>query len=284
MTGGTDSRTPVRIPGTFEVPLSPSDGAPAHRLLVAPPTHLPPPRGGFPVLYLLDGAQSFGMLVEMLRQRQVRPAMTGIEAAIVVGIAHPEGPFPYDRERRRLEYDTREGGRADSFLHFLLADVHRWVESRFPVDPARRALLGHSLAGAFVLHALTREPRSHARFVAASPSTWVDPEGFRAAVDRALLPGPGTRCMVLVGEFDQAVAPWQEGVPDRGALERRRAERAMVDGARDAALRLTRLLPHPGQVVFDVLPGEDHASVLPIAWNRALRFVLGTAGGSPPGA
>lgn len=249
-----------------------------HRLFVAVPDE-PAPAGGFPTLYLLDGGAYFGTLVEMVRLRRNRPAMTGVEASVVVGLAHP-GAHPWDRARRAREYTPEPEGAAGDFRAFLRDVVHPFIEARTPADPARRVLIGHSLAGAFTLHAWLHEPARYDRVLAISPSIWA----FRAELFGALVGGggaqrvaaaPTSRAMVMVGEYDQTLAPWQRGSADPRALERRRAERRMVDDARDWCSELNARTPHPA-AAFHELPGEDHASVLPVALSRALRLLIGT--------
>ncbi len=257
-------------------------------ILTAVPNE-PPPPDGYPVLYLLDGGAFFGTLVEMVRLRRNRPAMTGVEASVVVGIAHP-GAYPYDRLRRQVELSPPPDGRADALLHFLAEELHPLIEERIPTDPERRVLLGHSLAGAFVLHALHHRPEVHRGYVAVSPSLWAHPErseatststpdarlerGTLVAADSELLP---RRVMVAVGRYDQEVAPWQEGVADVAALRARREERAMVDRAREYCEALEAKLDRAVEVRFELCEGEDHASVVPVGFGRALRFVAGVA-------
>ena len=130
-----------------------------HKLLIAVPAE-PPPPGGYPTLYLLDGGAFFGTLVETARHRRNRPAMTGVEASIVVGLAHPEA-HPFDRDRRKAELTPAPGGHGDRFLEFLTWTVQPLIEERYDASPDRRVLLGHSLAGAFVLDALAMRPEAH---------------------------------------------------------------------------------------------------------------------------
>lgn len=263
----------VTLPGTHSVELTPRAGGAPFRLLLAPSPEETPP-GGFPVLYLLDGGAFFGTLVEMLRMRRNRPAMTGVGAAMIVGVAHP-GVFPYDRERREGEFGP--AGR-DALLRFLLDDLHPYIEANFPVNPEHRVLLGHSLAGGFVLHALLENPDAYRSFVAISPSLWMDRDGYRRGLGTlaervpALASIPSV--MVAVGEYDQAIAPWQREAPDQERFRRIREERRMVDDARDFAEELSQVLGNPDRVHFEVCEGEDHSSVVPRALSRSLRFSI----------
>lgn len=246
----------------------------------APPED--PPQGGYPTLYLLDGGAFFGTLVEMVRLRRNRPAMTAVEACLVVGVGHP-GPGPYDRARRQDEFTPPPDGRSDTFLDFLTGPLHDYVDAHFPTNTERRALLGHSLAGSFVLDAFCRAPAAHRAYAAVSPSIWAYPDRLFDGIG-AVAPGlpdgaAARRVFLAVGQYDQEIAPWQTA-PDRAAFEARREGRAMVDRARSWAERLTFEAGPAADVRFEVCPGEDHASVVPVGFGRALRFV----GGIDPGA
>lgn len=259
-----------------------SDTGDPYAILTAVPDEAPP-AGGYPVLYLLDGGASFGTLVEMVRQRRNRPAMTAVEAAIVVGIAHP-GAYPYDRTRRRMDYTPEPAGRSGAFLDFLIGKLHPWVEERYDVHVGRRVLLGHSLAGAFVLEVLAARPESHRGFVALSPSIWAAREPLRdgIAAIRPRLERAGVddarRVMVAVGQYDQEIAPWQRRAPNQAELRGRREARAMVDNARAYCERLRRQGGPQVEVRFEVCDGEDHASILPVGLSRSLRYVAGVPG------
>lgn len=252
-----------------------------YRVFVARPAG-PPPPGGFPVLYLLDANATFATVVEAIRLRAPRPEVTGVVPTVVVGIGYPvEGP--YDRVRRTLDF-TPPGsaepgtGGADDFLAFLTRELAPEVERSTGADPARRILFGHSLGGFFVLRTLFTAPGAFRGYVAASPSTWWDARALEDAGrirDRLARSPDELRVMIGVGEYEQSLAPWEVGVPGSERTEARRRTRAMVDGARAVAQRLSAL-DHPRlRVHFECFPGEEHASAVLRTIGRSLRFVLG---------
>lgn len=271
----------VTLPDTTWRTLSHADAS--YVLKVAWPS-TPPPTTGFPVIYLLDGHVSFATTVECLRARSHRPDATAVPPAIVVGLSLDP---PRDRQRRTWDFTpanllppdddevptgTSIGG-ADAFLGFLEADVMRPVEHEWPVDPKRRTLLGHSLSGFFVLHALFSRPGLCDAYVAASPSIWWDPSGvLQRASALAASQGPAPRVLLAAGEFEEAPAPWQPpGSWTAEAIERRR-RRQMVSHVTGLGHTLAPLAQRGGAVRTLVFPGEDHASVVPLTINQALRF------------
>lgn len=279
-------RRPVALPRSEERRMCAEDGG-EYRVLVAWPSE-PPPPSGYPAIFLLDANASFGTLVEMVRARSSRTANTGVVPAVVVGIGYPvDGP--YDRERRTFDFteappeqepgDVRPvsgTGGAVAFQAFLDRTVRPAIAADFPLDPARQTLFGHSLGGLFVVQSLVRAPDSFGSFVSISPSVWWARE--RLLADAASLANTGSpaKVVIAVGQYEQEIAPWQRRLDpgEQERLERRRAARRMVDGARDVANVLRGEPGHGLDVTFDLVPGEDHSSVVPIALSRALRAVL----------
>jgi predicted alpha/beta superfamily hydrolase len=245
----------------------------------------PPPSSGFPVIYLLDGHVSFATTVECIRARSHRPDATAVPPAVVVGLSLDP---PRDRQRRTWDFtpaslqppdddevpDGTSIGGAGAFLTFLESEVMQPVEREWPVDPTRRTLLGHSLSGFFVLHALFSRPALCDAWVAASPSIWWDPAGVlgRATSLAAALTGPAPRVLLTAGEFEEAPAPWQPADTwTADAIERRR-RRQMVSHVTRLGQALAPVAIRGGAVRTLVFPGEDHASVVPLTINQALRF------------
>lgn len=262
-----------------------------YRVLLAWPERAPSEHG-LPVIYLLDAGASFGSLVETLRLRTRRSDATGVVPAVIVGIDH--GDSPDARLRRTFDYTDRPAhdpalvdgdpsgtaatGGAAAFLAFLHDDVASFVDRTLPVpiDRRRASLFGHSMSGLFTLQVLLRAPDAFANYVAISPSIWWDrPSVFDAArqlADDTCRLLATRRLFVGVAEYDQALAPWQEGTPAAAAIADRRRQRRMVDDARAAAEALGTLT---AETVFELFTGEDHASVVTRGWSSGLRFCLG---------
>lgn len=294
---------PVLLPDAQWFDLAPRTPAPggegtAYRIFLALP-RTPAPPAGFPVVYMLDANAGFASLVEAMRRGAVRPQATGIEEAVIVGIGYPEGDD--HRARRSLDYTVgpgveapeaggaapdrrpaegrRFGGR-DAFLGFIETTLKPHIATLAAIDPARQTLFGHSLAGWFTLDVMARNTAAFGTYVAVSPSIWWD-EG-RLDAGLSALRGQRVRLALMVGEWEQALAPWQQARPEAAEMARRRARRAMVDRSRAFAERVTQALAandegEGGEVRFELLAGEDHASVLAPAMTRALRFALADA-------
>jgi pimeloyl-ACP methyl ester carboxylesterase len=57
------------------------------------------------------------------------------------------------------------GGGGAAFATFLMNDVRPFIESRYPVDPAKSVLVGHSAGGSFTAMVLLQKPESFAGYV-----------------------------------------------------------------------------------------------------------------------
>lgn len=259
-----------------------------YRLFIAWPAGDPPERG-WPVIYTLDANAAFATVVEAIRMRSHRPDATGVRPAVVVGVGYP-GDGPYERVRRTFDYSRPDASRADGadrdaavqvggaerFRLMLARDIPDLVMQMLPIDRAHATIIGHSLAAYFVLETLAAAPQSFETYVAISPSVWWDERGL---TDRlrglAAQPSPaGRRLKVLItaGEYEQKLAPWQQGQPPVLSVAERRQDRRMVDLAQSMAAIIESI---PGiDVQFQELPGQDHASVVPITISEAVRLAF----------
>ncbi|MCS0504915.1 alpha/beta hydrolase [Ancylobacter mangrovi] len=272
---------PVILPDAQWFDLAPEGGGAPYRIFLAQPRVVAPAEG-FPVVYMLDANAGFATFVEVMRRGAVRPQATGIREAVIVGIGYPEGDD--HRARRHLDYTagpseetSRQGaahphGGRDAFLAFIERTLKPRIAALAPVEASNATLFGHSLAGWFTLDVMTRDPASFRTHVAVSPSIWWDEA--RLLEGLALAQGTALRAALMVGEWEQALSPWQQGRPEAGEMAARRARRAMVDRTRAFAALAAERLGAQAQVSFELLAGEDHASVLPSAMARALRFAL----------
>ena len=272
-----DGLEPVVLPGAGWFDLRGGEGV--YRIFVATPCS-PAPTEGFPVIYMLDANAGFATFVEVMRRGTVRPSATGMGEVVIVGIGYPEGVDA--RTRRSLDYTggpqagesggpaRRHGGR-DAFLGFIENVLKPRIAQAIRIDPARQTLFGHSLAGWFVLDVMARNRAAFSTYVAVSPSIWWD----EARLEEGLLhpQEASPRLALMVGEWEQALAPWQQARPEAAEMAERRGRRAMVDRTRAFAARAATVLGEE-QVSFELLAGEDHASVLPPAMARALRLAV----------
>ncbi|WP_207483666.1 alpha/beta hydrolase [Arenibaculum pallidiluteum] len=273
---------PVTVPGAEQWDIVSLATGGVHRIMLWLPQG-PPPAGGFPVLYLLDGNATFATAVDALRIRIRRNDATGVPPAVVVGIGYPTDE-PFAIERRSVDL-TPPGtgvpgtGGATAFLRFIEEELKPAVARALPVDPGRQSILGHSYGGLFVLHVLFTSPGSFQTYVAGSPSIWFGDRRVLAgeapfAASLAERPAGTLRLLVGVGGHEQDLSPAERRSPHAAARAVRKAGNRMVDEAAALAARLAPLSIHGLRTEFVQFAGEDHASVLPVLIGRGIGFAL----------
>lgn len=249
-----------------------------YRIFISVPSQ-PPPPGGHPVLFALDGNATFPTLALMARMVGWRHA-SGATPPVVVGIGYP-GEYDYGSARGR-DYTPPSGvpgdksgasGGVELFLDFIERELKPMVAALAPIDRARQALFGHSYGGLCTLYALFNRPAMFQTYLAASPSIWYGERavlsglsGFEARVGR-LATRPAL--MLSVGELEQP-APGAGPAQGRDATA---GARRMVDEARELGERL-RKMDVLSRVQFHLLAQEDHGSATFPAMTRGMAFFV----------
>lgn len=263
----------IVLPQTEERLMRSSADGREYRIFVGKPSE-ERPAAGFPVIYLLDGANNFSTMLEVQRVQSRRPDATGVTPAVVVGIGFPSDA-PLDMARRTYEFTPSVAGSAppgsggaDEFLRFIEEDLKPAIERDLAIDRRRQTLFGHSYGGLFVLHTLFTRPESFQTYVAASPSIWWQDRFILGEASQFLALArdrrAGQNLLVTVGQLEQ---PTESG-PDGERADKLR-QRRMVDNARDLTARLAAAgVP----ATFVEFSGENHGSTVPAAISRAVRF------------
>jgi predicted alpha/beta superfamily hydrolase len=146
----------------------------------------------YPVVYLLDAYETFGLMLQTYQQLLV---MHEIPELIIVGISYPiEGDFYSEGLREyhdiragdftptHLTYDEvvkrhgqatanwiRFSGGATDFLEFFEAELIPFIKSEYRTDPAQRGLFGYSLGATFTTFALLNKPGLFKKYFIGSP-------------------------------------------------------------------------------------------------------------------
>lgn len=259
---------PVTLPHSWQRDFMAKGGS-RYRLLISVPAG-PAPARGFPSMLLVDGHALFPIAAATASLQALRPEATGIGPAVIIGIGYPDDK-PFDAERRQRDLLPLPGG-ADRFLDMIAGEVLPAVERLAPLDPARRALAGHSYGGLFTLHTLFTRPGLFEAHIAGSPSIWWQDRAILASEEAFRRGGAqGGRLLITTGGHEQ----------DSGrAVSPQRAERLAKARMRDNAAEMAGRLAASGRVAcsFVEFPGENHVSVIPPTLSRAVAFALaGTA-------
>jgi predicted alpha/beta superfamily hydrolase len=223
-------------------------------LYIYPPTKSSPGQK-HPVLYLLDGQWDFKLLTSIQGGLLYDKYVPDV---IIVGITYSGAHANYD-SLRAVDYTPLAGpsnpgsGQGAKFLSFLKTELLPWVESNYPADPHRRALMGASLGGLFTLYAMFTDPTLFSAYAAGSPAVTYASRGSFAdeaayAKGHSDLPA---KLYIAVGDQEPLAAPVREMI----ATIRSRNYRGLTFESR-------------------VIEGERHSGNKPEAFNRGLRFLF----------
>lgn len=278
------AKTPVTIAFSQQLDFTAKSNGKDYRLFIATPL-TPPPPGGYPVVYVLDGNAYFASVAEATRARSTLGGE--IAGAVIVGIGYPTDNLmtmmgrrfydltpvqPTEAERRKMEtsmkllgVDRIEYGGADTLLDIIETEIKPLVGGALPIDPKRSVLLGHSIGGLAVLNALFKRPQAFDAYIAISPSIWWaarDVLKAEPAFETRLAAGLSPRVFIGVGSLEQALPdPLPPGMTREQAVQHM-TEAAMVDNAVALGKRLESLKGGAGyRVVYKVFDGETHGSV-----------------------
>lgn len=222
----------------------------------------------YPVLYVTDADYAFPLIRSIARRVNLDGPV--IEDFILVGLSYSRGDSgAISRQRDYTPVPRRPGdsahGQGPAYQAYLKSQVLPFVEGRFRADPTRRLLLGHSYGGLFGAQVLLSEPGLFDTYILGSPSFWFrDHQMMKAEVEYARthrdLPA---NVFMYIGAF--------ETVGDGPRYNRN------ADMVRDMALfeRTLRSRGYPGlKIQSVVLEGEDHLTVAPVGFTRALMATL----------
>lgn len=242
-----------------------ADGQRHYQLWIGRPT-TPPPAGGYPLVWMLDGNAAIGALDPPLLK-----TLADGKAPLLVAVGY-QTPLRIERTARTYDYTpnkpglTRQAdpltdqpsGGADEFLDLLRDKMRPAVAAQAPINLQQQTLWGHSYGGLLVLHALLTRPAEFAHYAAASPSLWwtevKPPANFKQRLD-----GHHAHLLLMRGTAE----PGNPRGPSVGQAD-----------------RLIQQLKHqlsgiPGLTVdYHTFDGMSHGETLP----ASLRYVLETQG------
>ncbi|MEO8115956.1 MAG: alpha/beta hydrolase-fold protein, partial [Phenylobacterium sp.] len=133
-----------------------------YRIYVARP-FAPPPKGGYPVIYVMDGDFMWATAAAQARLAN----LSGGRPALVVGVAYPNvmetqtarafdlTPSTPDAAAMKVAQLTgkpEDYGHAEAFHRFLTEELRPLIAGNFQTDPKDQSLIGYSLGGLFALH------------------------------------------------------------------------------------------------------------------------------------
>jgi len=207
-----------------------------------------------PAIYALDSGYGIaGPMAKMM------VGVATMSPAYVVSVGYVEGQVNWRRTDLLYRSATADGvtygGGGARFLAFLTEELRPFLEAKYPLDPTKAILFGHSFGGLFAANVLAESPEAFDGYVIASPSVWIDPQVLVKLASAAK--GNGRRVFVAVGE---------------------REEPRMLDGASQLAA-MAIAAPSSFKVDRRVFAGEGHISYYPLLIQAAFPWLVPPPGG-----
>jgi len=256
----------------WDVP-DPATGRTYQLFVSLPASYGKEPQRRYPVLYVTDADYAFPVVRQIARRLNVEGPK--IEEFILVGLSYAKGDDAVASRRR--DYTPTPNGPSSApadAKHGEGAKHQAWlrdralpfVNGRYRTEPGRSILLGHSYGALLATQILFSEPEMFGGYVLGSPSLWYDKRhmfGIEAAY-AAKHHDLKANIFLYTGEYEAV----------RKGDARFNQETDLVADSRAFAAVL-RKRGYPGLVLEDeVLNGEDHVSVAPRGFTRALKVLL----------
>ncbi|WOI54032.1 alpha/beta hydrolase [Parvularcula sp. LCG005] len=183
---GAAAQTATPISFGETIPLSSEAYAQPHDINVWLPPSYSDGDKEYNVLYVMDGGvdQDYPHIAGL---GQLASISGQYEEFIVVGVRTNARQTelttpPQNRRYRKLAKDP---GGAETFRTFIAEDVIPMIEARYRAG-GRKAVIGESLAGFFVMDTFLNHPDVFDDYISVSPSLWWDDRRLAEAADEAL--------------------------------------------------------------------------------------------------
>ncbi|WP_449252732.1 alpha/beta hydrolase [Brevundimonas naejangsanensis] len=229
------------------------------------------PNRRYPVLYVTDADYAFPIIRQIARRVNLEGPV--VQDFILVGLSYAEGDK--GAESRRRDYTPTPNGPNNSagYIHgggaayqtYLKSQALPFIEQKFRADPTQRVLLGHSYGGLLGAQILFSDPAMFSGYVLGSPSLWYDKRHMLGAEADYARTHDDLKAQVFM-----YVGGYEVPGPDR-------RNTSGADLVADMKTLQGNLLSrnYPGLKVSSiVLEDEDHLTVAPIGFTRALEAVL----------
>ncbi|WP_292071064.1 alpha/beta hydrolase [Brevundimonas sp. UBA7534] len=229
------------------------------------------PQRRYAVLYVTDADYAFPIIRQIARRVNLDGPV--IEEFILVGLSYSQGDSGTVSRNRDYTPTPNGPSSASSTLHgggaayqaYLQAQAIPFVEDRFRADPARRVMLGHSYGGLLGAQIMFTDPGLFSAYVLGSPSFWFDRRHImKMEADYARAHDD------LPADVFMYVGAWEVPGPDR-----RNTSGADMVGDVQTMEQTLKSRAYPNLNVRSiVLQDEDHLTIAPVGFTRALKAVL----------
>jgi len=216
----------------------------------------------YPVVYLLDGSADEDFIhVAGLFQFNNFPWINRVPKSIVVGIANTNRkrdftfPSTIDEDKRLVPVS----GHSDRFISFIRSELQPFIEKKYKTNSGKM-LIGQSLGGLLATEILLNEPQLFDKYIIISPSLWWNDGSLLAEKSFRRISGYNRQTDIYIGVGKEGVAPTL-------------TPHVMEVDANILVDQLRKTKNEKLKIIFDYLPGENHATITHQAVFNALRML-----------
>ncbi|SHM05783.1 alpha/beta hydrolase-fold protein [Mucilaginibacter sp. OK098] len=181
--------------------------------IYVPPADSLNPAKRYPVLYLMDGENHFGMIAELCKYLS-RWDVNVMPEMIVVGIPNTNRTRDLTPTHSIIDYygkaDTsatswlKSSGGNDNFLQFISTELMPYVETHYKTQPFK-IFAGHSFGGITAINCFLNNPGMFNAYIAVSPSFWWDNEYLLKLADKKLQKGSALNKILFYSDANEGM-------------------------------------------------------------------------------
>jgi len=216
----------------------------------------------YPVIYLLDGSADEDFIhIAGLVQFNNFEWVNRLPKSIVVGIATVDRKrdftFPTSIKEDAKSHPT--SGHSDKFIDFLEKELQPYIETNYKTNSSK-TIIGESLGGLLATELLLKNPTLFNKYIIVSPSLWWNNGSLLNQQSVIMEQSFNKETEIYIGVGKEGLTP--TAIP-----------RVMEVDANVLADKIRSSKSKNIHVIFDYLPGEDHATIMHQAVSNAFRFL-----------
>lgn len=249
----------------------------------------PTPKGGWPIIYLLDGDSYFLTASDIIKSQACERCI--LQEGIIVAIDYlnqTRRDFDFLPKPDHFVYETLPNnqinlsgkyGGADAFYDFLTKELKPEMEKRYKINLKQQAIFGHSYGGLFNLYIFLTKPVIFNTYVVSSPSMWFSDGYMFKVLSKYLLDNQPPfinpiNLLISVGGSEQSLLPFDRKLPKekQNLLLKHRQNRKMVDNSKHLFDQLKQAKIHNLNLSYKVYPQQSHKTAAIIALQDGIQI------------
>lgn len=249
----------------------------------------PTPKGGWPIIYLLDGDSYFLTASDIIKSQACERCI--LQEGIIVAIDYlnqTRRDFDFLPKPDHFVYETLPNnqinlsgkyGGADAFYDFLTKELKPEMEKRYKINLKQQAIFGHSYGGLFNLYIFLTKPVIFNTYVVSSPSMWFSDGYMFKVLSKYLLDNQPplinpVNLLISVGGSEQSLLPFDRKLSKekQNLLLKHRQNRKMVDNSKHLFDQLKQAKIHNLNLSYKVYPQQSHKTAAIIALQDGIQI------------